>query len=200
MKYENMADILTEKQSGNYALKKFTIDCNNFRAIMSGIPCGEYISLRGPDNDGDGMNTLLMSNTPMEKRTNSNFVLKANGDVLIAGLGLGLIILPIQNKPEVTSITVIEKSKEVIEIVGSQLPLNNKVKIINDDIFKYAPECKYDTIYLDIWPYVNEDVYEEEMKPLKQKYRKYLVSKNKNPNRFLKCWAELEARYGKPLY
>ena len=199
MKYENMTDVLAEKQIGNYALKKFTIDYNNFRASLAGIPCGEYIALYGPDNNGCGT-TLLMSNTPMEKRTNSNFVLKANGDVLIAGLGLGLIILPIQNKPEVNSITVIEKSKEVIEMVSSQLPLNDKVKIINDDVFKYTPECKYDTIYLDIWPYVNEDVYEEEMKPLKQKYRKYLVSKSKNPNRFLKCWAELEARYGKPLY
>ena len=30
-----------------------------------------------------------MSNTPMEKRTNSEFITKANGDVLIAGLGIG---------------------------------------------------------------------------------------------------------------
>ena len=141
-----------------------------------------------------------MSNTPMEKRTNSEFITKANGDVLIAGLGIGLIVLPIQDKENIKSITIIEKQQEIINMVASQLPLNNKVNIICDDIFNYIPNKIYDTIYLDIWPYVNSDIYKEEMLPLKNKYRKYLVSKNKNPNRFIKCWAEQEARYDRCLY
>ena len=53
---------------------------------------------------------------------------------------------------------------------------------------------------MDIWPYVNSDVYHEEMLPLKNKYKKYLVKKSENPNRYIGCWAEMEARYNRRLY
>lgn len=195
MTYKNMTELLEEKRLGNYSLRKYIIGYDDFRAAISGIPCGEYISLIGPDNSGHRLNTLLMSNTPMEKRTNLEFLMKANGDVLIGGLGLGLIVLPLQEKENVKSITIIEKSQEVIDLVASQLPLTDKVKIICADVYNYIPDIKYDTIYLDIWPEINSDIYYEEMMPLKKKFRKYLVSKDKNPNRFIKCWAEKHARY-----
>ena len=41
-----------------------------------------------------------MSNTYMERWTNMNFCDYAHGDVLIGGLGIGLIILAIQDNPE----------------------------------------------------------------------------------------------------
>jgi spermidine synthase len=136
----------------------------------------------------------------MEQRTNSTFVNRANGDVFIAGLGIGLIVLPIQEKEEVKSITILEKHPEVIELVGKQLPLNEKVKIIQGDVFEYefARGTKFDTIYFDIWNYVNEDVYEE-MKTLKKKYRKYRRSTTENPNFYMACWAEYEAKTGRRL-
>lgn len=190
--YKDMTKFFKEKTIGDYSINKFKIENNNIGAIIRGIPEGEYVLLKGP--------SVLMSNTPMEQRTNREFIDKANGDVLIGGLGIGLIILPIQDKENVKSITIIEKNKEVIELVSEQLPLNNKVNIIHSDIFNFMPDKKYDTIYLDIWPYVNSDIYENEMIPLKNKYSKYLVSKNKNPDRFIKCWAESEAKANLHLY
>lgn len=74
-----------------------------------------------------------------------------------------MIILAIQEKETVKSITVIEKNKEVIELIQQQLPLNEKVKVINDDVFNYKPTQKFNTIYMDIWNYINEDVYENEV-------------------------------------
>ena len=68
-----------------------------------------------------------------------NFCTHAHGDVLIGGLGIGLIILAIQDNPEVHSITVIEKNQEVIDMVATQLPLNEKVKIIQADVFLWKP-------------------------------------------------------------
>lgn len=41
---------------------------------------------------------------------------------------------------------------------------------------------------------MNSDVYNDEMKPLKNKYRKYLKSKKEFPNRFISCWAERQAK------
>lgn len=190
----NMVDLLEDRQVGDWKLEKFTIDSNNFSARMQGITPGSYVRLL---HKGE----CVMSDTNMEKRTNMDFCINACGDVLIGGLGIGMIILAIQDNPEVKSITVIEKNQEVIDMVASQLNFNEKVKIICADVFEWKPETgvKYDVSYMDIWNWINEDVYEREMKPLKRRYSRFLRSKKENPNRYNKCWAEYQARTGRRL-
>lgn len=191
----NLNNILQEGSKGEFTLEKFKISDKDIRALLSGIPEGNYISLKHNHE-------IVMSNTPMEFETNSYFIENAHGDILIAGLGIGLIVLPIQDRENVKSITIIEKNQEVIDLVASQLPLNNKIKIINADILKWEPKTseKYDVIYIDIWNNVNATIYREEMKPLKTKFRKYLRSKKENPDSFIKCWAEYEAQSNMKLY
>jgi len=190
--YKEMHQYLKPRQVGQFYLDKFEINDSN-RPWRYYIPDGKYVRLC--DRTG-----CVMSDTDMEKRTNRNFIYNANGDVFVAGLGIGLIILPIQDNKEVKSITILEKYSEVIELVGKQLPLNDKVKIIHGDVFEYEfPKgTKFDTIYFDIWNYVNEDVYEE-MKILKKKYRKYKRFKTENPNVYMDCWAEYYAKTGRRL-
>jgi hypothetical protein len=98
----------------------------------------------------------MMSNTEMEKASNREFVREAKGDVLIAGLGIGLIINPIIKKPEVTSVTVIEKYQGVIDLVSKHIA-HPKLLIINDDIFTWKTKLMFDTIYFDIWPNITTD-------------------------------------------
>jgi SAM-dependent methyltransferase len=186
--YAAMQEILDEGCIGDFKLSKFSINKNN-RSFRCPIPDGDYIRLIHKGN-------CVMSNTDMEKRTNMEFVRKANGDVLIAGLGIGLILLAIQDKEEVRSIMVIEKYPEVIELVEKQLPLNSKVKIIQGDVFEYdfPKGTKFDTIYFDIWNYINSDVYEE-MKELKKRYRKYKRLSRDNENAYIACWAEYHAKH-----
>lgn len=192
--FYNMADLLKDKEEGSWKLQEFTIERGNLSAMMSGITPGTYVRLT---HNGE----CVMSDTNMEKRTNMDFVCNAYGDVLIGGLGIGMIILAIQDKPEVKSITVIEKNQEVINMVASQLNFNEKVNIICADVFEWKPEknVKYDVSYMDIWNWINEDVYEREMKPLKRKYARFLRSKSENPNRYNKCWAEYQAKTGRRL-
>lgn len=193
--YVKMADILKPCKVGKAKID--ILDYTNkelgFWENMSGIRHEKYARLR---YDGETM----MSETPMEHRTNSYFVLNAHGDVLIGGLGIGMIILAIQDNPEVKSITVIENSQDVISAVQHQLPLNNKVTVINDDVFTFKPKQQYDCIYMDIWAYINSDVYNEEMKPLKRKYGHYLKPKSLSPKRFNMCWCEYEAKSNKRIY
>ena len=111
-----------------------------------------------------------------------------------------MILLAIQDKEDVEQITVIEKHAEVIEIIQKQLPLNDKVTIVNADIFEYIPQNKYNTIYIDIWNYINEDVYENEMKPLIRRYRKYLVPKSEDEERYIDCWCKKEAKNGSRIW
>lgn len=194
--YKDMLSLLEERDGENgWKIQKFRIKSNDFRAMRDGIMPGEYVRLCHNDN-------CVMSNTRMEKKTNEEFCIKAYGDIIIGGLGLGMIIMAIQDKPEVNSITVIEKNQEVIDLVASQLKFNDKVKIIHEDVFEWKPEhgIKYHMVYMDIWAYINRDVYEKEMKPLKRKYSRYLYGKKENPNRYNKCWAEYQAKTGKELY
>lgn len=192
--YKNMTELLDEKEINGWKLEKFEITCKNFIAILDGILPGTYIRLV---HDGE----CVMSDTGMEKRTNLKFCSKAHGDIIIGGLGIGMIIMAIQDKPEVRSITVIEKNQEVIDLVTSQIELNDKVKIVHADVFDWYPEkgVKYDMSYMDIWNCVNETVYRKEMLPLKRKYARFLRSKNENPYRFNECWAEYQAKNNKRL-
>ena len=191
--YKDMSLILKDGQVGDFKLQHYEISDNNFYAIVRcGIPPGKYIRLI---NRCD----CVMSDTPMEKETNRDFVRNAHGNVLIGGLGIGLIILAIQDKEDVKQITVVEKNREVIELVGKQLPLNSKVNIANDDVFEYKPLIKYNTIYMDIWNYINEDVYNKQMKPLINRYRKYLVHKSEDENRYIDCWCKRQAKNGERI-
>lgn len=174
---------------GDHKLDNFHVDGNTFYAILQGIDDGDYtrLSYRGE---------VVMSDTPMEKRTNQFVIQHAHGDVLIGGLGIGMILLEMDKNPQVRSITVIEKYQDVIDLVGSQLPLSDKVTIIHADVFEWKPVkgTRYDCIYMDIWSYINSDVYKEEMVPLKRKWSRYLKAKDVSPNRFNKCWAEYNAK------
>ena len=191
-----MTEVLLEKEQNGWKLEKFEVKNDDLLyAFRSGVDPGNYIRLM---HDGK----LVMSDTDMEKRTNAEFCSKAHGDVLIGGLGIGLIVLAIQDKPEVNSITILECNQDVIDLVATQLPLNNKVKIVNADVFTWKPDkgIRYDTIYMDIWPLISKEIYQKEMRVLKKKFARYLKSKDLNPNRFNKCWAEYYAKTERPLF
>lgn len=194
--YKDMSTILVDAQYGDFKIEHFTVGEGNIRAMLDGLPHGEYVRLMGNGR-------LLMSNTLMEQRTNAHFVTWAHGDVLIGGLGLGMIVLAIQDKPDVKSITIIEKSNDVIMLMLNQpnVYFNEKVNIVHGDVFTWKPAKgqKFDCIYMDIWPYINEDVYHDEMVPLKRRYARWLKAKSESPDRFNTCWAEWYAKTGRRL-
>jgi len=191
----HMVDYLQPRARGNWRLEYFEftdeiIMREKMRDAMRGL---NELAGQGP-----GMVVCLkymdateMSDTMMEKKTNFEFTRRARGDVLIAGLGLGMIVLAIQDDPTITSITVIEKSIDVIELVTPQLPLNDKVTIIHDNIFAWKPKrgIRYDTIYFDIWPAICGDYYEE-MKDLKRKFG----FRRRTKYSWMGCWREADMR------
>lgn len=113
--------------------------------------------------------SIMMSDTPMEQNTNEEFIWNAHGDVLIGGLGIGLILYNLREKVAkgtVTSITVMEKYQDVIDLVLPRIqPLfsDGSLKVILQDVLEYKPakEEKFDTIYFDIWPAISSDNYSD---------------------------------------
>lgn len=81
-----MADLLEERQNGAWKIEKFRIERNNLVAMMQGVTLGTYVKL---SHNGE----CVISDISMEKRTNMDFYCNAYGDVLVGGLGIGMIIL-----------------------------------------------------------------------------------------------------------
>lgn len=150
-------------KSGNVRIEKFEVSksaagFHNIRSHgISHMSPGQYTRLIV--NGG-----VMMSDTDMEYRTNLEAITSARGYALIMGLGLGYVIRAIAARERydtspldkwVRSITVIEKSQDVIDLVLphlKDLPFN--LEVIHADALAFVPSkgMRFDFIYHDIWP------------------------------------------------
>lgn len=80
---------------------------------------------------------------------------KLHGNLLVTGLGLGLIvrILFEQRVPtNVDKITVVEKDPHVIRLVSpAYAHLRKRLRIVQADAHEWVPDQKFDTAWHDIW-------------------------------------------------
>ncbi len=105
--------------------------------------------------DGNEWMTL----TPVDVDTCENEIQRAHGKVITFGLGLGYFAYMVSEKSEVRSITVVEKSENVIRLFKKHiLPRfehKEKVIIVNADAFEYAekvmPGENFDYAFVDTW-------------------------------------------------
>ena len=105
--------------------------------------------------DGNEWMTL----TPVDLDTSDDAIERAHGKVVTFGLGLGYYTYMVSEKDNVDSITVVEKSKDVIalfeEYILPQFSHPEKVRIVNADAFEYAecemPKEKFDVAFVDTW-------------------------------------------------
>jgi hypothetical protein len=155
--------------SGNWSVSTFTVEKEDFSQMISmmksgrGVPSGTYKRLmRGGET--------IMSNTPDEISDSLHFIRKATGSILINGFGLGVVVKALLEKPEITEITVIENSEDVLKLCASSYT-DSRLTIIHGDAFTWEPPKgkKYDAIWHDIWDNICSDNLEE-MKKLHRKY------------------------------
>jgi len=130
---------------------------------------------------------LVMSDTRMEYVTNNEFAYRANGDVLVAGLGIGFIIVPLLSKTEVSRVFVVERSMDVIDLVYPYIK-NEKLHVICADVHEWRPKkgVKFDTIYFDIWHRICGDNLPE-MAKLHQSFKYFL--NQQNPKKYMDSWS-----------
>ena len=96
------------------------------------------------------------------------------GRVLVAGLGLGLVTHELLDNVDIDSITVIEKNKDVIDLISPLLPKpeNVKFQILNKDFYDFINESEedFDRIIVDLWTSGSleetKKILEEEVRPL----------------------------------
>jgi hypothetical protein len=191
---ETMVDV-PEGTSGDWVVKRFEVsekDANwaNMRASISMGGVGAHRTITpGTYTSMTRHGTMVMSDTPAEKRDHLEFLREAHGRVLIAGLGLGWVLEVLQWKEEVTHITVVEISPDVIKLVGEHYKrkLGDRLTISEGGIFEWktARGEKWDCAWFDIWDNICGDN-AEEMSKLKRKFARRAKWKG--------CWCEYESR------
>lgn len=162
-------------ESGPWKIKERTVtkdeaEFDNLRALVHGsgwmaVRPGTYKVL---SRNG----TIVMSNTPMECRTNAEFVREATGRVLINGLGLGMVLTAVLKKPEVSFVRVVEISAELIAMVAPHFT-DPRVEIVHANALEYRPAKgeRFNAVWHDIWDSITEDNLPD-MKLLHRRYGK----------------------------
>tara|TARA_Y100001938_G_scaffold144104_1_gene218137 strand:+ start:3656 stop:4180 length:525 start_codon:yes stop_codon:yes gene_type:complete len=100
---------------------------------------------------GEWMN--IMDDSGLEAEQATEFLSAATGDVLLAGLGLGMVLQPLIDNQNVTSITIIEKYQDVIDLVSPHIVSSKTINIVNDDIYTWNPDKNYDVAWFDSYVY-----------------------------------------------
>ena len=100
-----------------------------------------------------------MTVTPNEAETMRAVIGEAHGRVLTYGLGLGYFTFHASQKPEVQSVTVIERDPDLIGLFRNcilpQFPNRDKITVLHADAFEFTerdmkPEA-FDLAFVDIW-------------------------------------------------
>lgn len=107
-----------------------------------------------------------MTVTPNEIETMKGAVQAASGHVLTFGLGLGYFTYMASLKPDVESVTVVERDEEAIGLFTAhilpQFPDAGKVRVVQDDAFGWArehlPGGGYDFVFTDLWHDVSDGI------------------------------------------
>lgn len=185
---------IPEGKSGDWSVEYFTVTeeetkldrlraaCNP-SALGRYVPAGEYMALKR-------RGTIVMSTTPDELR-DFQFLRHETGSGLIAGLGLGCAVTFLLHEPsKVETVTVIEKSPDVLALVGQTLyqAFPGKLILIQADIFTWEPPkgmC-WDWGWYDIWDNICGDNLPE-MTKIKRRFGRRVARQF--------CWQEHHLRY-----
>jgi len=168
---------IPEGVSGNWRVERFTVSekdvaLHNIRCMFKAgfgnrtMRAGTYTRIvRGT--------LCVMSDTDAEKRDHWQPVHHAKGNVLINGLGIGMVLNACLIKPEVAHCTVIERSPDVIALVAPhwRQRFGDRLTIIEADAFEYAPPkgIRFGAVWHDVWNDINPD----NLDGMKRLHRRY---------------------------
>jgi len=154
--------------SGDWCIEEFEVANSLFYRMDMiktgrGVPPGKYLSIKRRGK-------VIMSNTPDEIRDFMPFYYKATGNVLINGLGLGVVLTAILSKKEITKVTIVEKSEDVIKLVSSCFN-DERLTIIHADAYDYNPPKgeRFDAVWHDIW----DDICTDNLPQMSALHKKY---------------------------
>jgi len=116
---------------------------------------------------------VVMSDTPAEIKDHLEIIRMAEGQVLLNGLGLGLVLRACLLKSEVDHVTVIEIAPEVIELVEPHWHrwFGDRFTVHQADALTWKPpkNTRYDVCWHDIW----DELCSENLPEMHKLHRRY---------------------------
>ena len=113
----------------------------------------------------------IMDNSEREYNEHKAFWKNAKGDVLITGLGIGFSHCNLVNNPNITSVTIIEKYQDVIDLVWDHCSKDDRFNLIHADANTWEIEGYWDCIWIDHWVLnISEDTIDDFIKSMTTKY------------------------------
>jgi len=165
-------------QIGNWRIDKFTVKKGDTEALRQGlrgrpIPTGVYTRLVRLNERGEAAG-IMMSDTPAEMWDMLYAVHRATGRVLVNGLGLGVYLRAILKKKEVKHVTVVEKERDVVDLISPYFKSDLKrkrVQFITGDAFtmQWHAGVRWNFAWHDIW----EDICADNLPQMTKLHRKY---------------------------
>lgn len=96
---------------------------------------------------------------------------RAHGKGLVGGLGLGIVAELLGKLGDVTSIDIVERSYDVVNLVMPNLKCKNKCRVIVGDIYDFIKSLKswdYDFAIFDTWRGVGKEIWLLQVMPLRR--------------------------------
>ena len=129
---------------------------------------------------------VWMTSEPQELWQMDLAIKEAYGNVLIGGLGLGIISHMMSRKRKVKWTTTVEKDGDIASLVWPYISEQRRTLVI-DDLFNYLRDLQpgvFDYAFFDIWQGTGEWVWRSQVVPL----RRLCCGKIKT----VRCWQEEE--------
>lgn len=150
---------LPDQTVGEFSIESLVIEKNKRISMLAGYSVTFPFDITITMLKQNGQ--VWMSNSPSEINDTKKLAAAATGHVLIAGLGLGILPALLESKKCVHSITIVEKSQQVIELVSPHLKSSKVRVIVQADFRNWIGQndlsC-YDSFILDIWGDISSDL------------------------------------------
>ena len=165
---------IPEGVSGDYAVAHYTKDTtDNLWQI--------YLTMKNESHDNytvllkEGCSMPIMQDSEAEYNEHQWLWDNAEGDVLIGGLGLGVVHQPLIDNPAVTSVTVVELYQDVVDLVWDDCPKDGTFSLVVDDFETWTPPdgSFWDVVWCDTWLVDNPLTLDEYKTAMTTKYGPY---------------------------
>jgi hypothetical protein len=151
---------IPEGESGDFSIHHCTtttgpagwLNYVNYKSLTG----GPYTVLCQKFNGSPWLN--IMQDSEAEYTEHDWLVSRMSGDILLGGLGIGMIHIPLLASSAVTSVTIVEKYQDVIDLVWDDCPKDERFTIVCDDINTWDPDStdglpttNWDVAWFDTW-------------------------------------------------
>jgi len=157
---------IPEGESGDFSIQHCTtttgppswLNYVNYKSLTG----GPYTVLCQKFNGSPWMN--IMQDSEAEYTEHDWLLSRMSGDILLGGLGIGMIHIPLLESSDVTSVTVVEKYQDVIDLVWDDCPKDERFTLVHDDIHTWDPDStdglpttSWDVGWFDTWLTMDSD-------------------------------------------